>query len=400
MKRRFVEIVYYEKKCCSCGICIGICHKEAISYSYDKYGFLKPKVDMNRCIGCNACVNNCPGNSYFKNDLIYDFTGKKMFYGYSNNEELRKSASSGGIVSEILRYLIDSSRVDYCVTVGNDENGNPCAVVSNDVEQIIKSKTSKYCPVEYGNFMKQINPSKYRYAIVALPCQIQSLKRVYKRYRKNFIYIALICNHVPSKNWTSYMYNCFPENECVGTTYRGDGWPGNITLHGKRDVKVPYRKTFRLFGKYYYNWRCKICNDHFGSFSDIAVGDAYFLSDNSYGNSICIVFNELFNELFINMANEKYITITEQRETYEFFKSAKTLIRRGKILPDMLEVGKKLKYSEPEGLTARSCCIHISIGEKKKAVIDEILNRIISKNGIMASRILKKLKDELIRLKQ
>ncbi len=42
-----VESVYIRGNCCSCGLCIGTCPKECISYQIDNSGFFKIKVNNN-----------------------------------------------------------------------------------------------------------------------------------------------------------------------------------------------------------------------------------------------------------------------------------------------------------------------------------------------------------------
>lgn len=119
------------------------------------------------------------------NDLKdYSFKNSQYFYGYSTNDEMHLNASSGGIVTELLCYLISNKIVDYvtCVTARTDEQ-LPMQVITNDIEIIKECRTSKYCPVQWKDIVEQIKKIEGTIAIVALPCQINSLKDYFKEQK-------------------------------------------------------------------------------------------------------------------------------------------------------------------------------------------------------------------------
>ena len=116
LKGKNVSFVYDSGLCCSCTLCSNYCHKEAISFEVDDLGFFKPMVDATKCVDCGLCVKNCPGINDLK---CYDPKEETRCYAYSNDEEMRMNASSGGLTTELLCYLLDKKIVDYVTVVTN-----------------------------------------------------------------------------------------------------------------------------------------------------------------------------------------------------------------------------------------------------------------------------------------
>ena len=55
-----VPKLYMRKEdCCGCTACYAICATNAISMISDEEGFLYPKINENKCIMCNRCVDVC-----------------------------------------------------------------------------------------------------------------------------------------------------------------------------------------------------------------------------------------------------------------------------------------------------------------------------------------------------
>ncbi|PIV18883.1 MAG: (Fe-S)-binding protein [Elusimicrobia bacterium CG_4_10_14_3_um_filter_49_12_50_7] len=53
------DIKMDEKKCVSCGVCIGYCPTGAFSFDAEKKVVFDPK----KCIACEFCVTHCPYNA-------------------------------------------------------------------------------------------------------------------------------------------------------------------------------------------------------------------------------------------------------------------------------------------------------------------------------------------------
>lgn len=56
-----IPVLYHKKEdCCGCTACYACCPQGAISMLEDEEGFEYPKIDAQKCVGCQLCVRVCP----------------------------------------------------------------------------------------------------------------------------------------------------------------------------------------------------------------------------------------------------------------------------------------------------------------------------------------------------
>ena len=337
--KQFVEKVFDDGLCCSCGVCIGICSANAITYSTSKNGYLKPIIDYNKCCSCGQCKKYCPGDE-FKTTLDVSSGVDKYQYvvGYSKNNEIRKDAASGGLTTELLKYLLTSKTVDkvsVIPSVKNIEQVHP--ILTDDIDVVCAAKSSKYCPVPIGEILSKMKP-EMRYAIVCVPCQAQAIREYANSKKIKIIIVTLFCNHCSSYNATKYMVYGLNMKQDALVLYRGDGWPGYIKIEDESAiVKMPLRDVYlKSFGKFFYTFRCRICNDPFGVMGDISMADA-FVNDkreNGDGKTFAIVRNNAImmhlNEMFKNgqIELEKFDDIARYKTSFksQFLRTKNTVI--------------------------------------------------------------------------
>jgi coenzyme F420 hydrogenase subunit beta len=345
-----VRDTYENKLCCSCGVCEGICPKDAISLKIDANGFFKPEIS-NECIDCGICYKFCPGINYFETNESLD---EKYVYGYSNNEKLRENAASGGIGTQLIMHLIEEKIVDYAVVVREGKNNEFEAIITNNLDQVYQSKGSKYCPVAIGSVLRDIRKMDAKFVIVGTPCKIHSLKRYFRHYKmehKIKYYISLFCNNVPSYNATEYIVKMFGHKNLDKIVYRGGGWPGYVQIKEKNELYLyPFRKTMSLgFMGNFKSLRCITCADPFGRDADISLGDAYFIkeSEDKFGHTFCIVRNlELFDVL--NLMNQKRkITLKEGPSIEKIVNAYFALFNRKQSAKYLLNIMKKIGLRIP-----------------------------------------------------
>lgn len=86
-------------KCVGCHACEDLCPKEAIDIS-DMAENLNAVIDENRCIDCKICDKVCQVNH-----PVEKFEQVQWFQGWSENENIRKYSSSGGLAAELARTI-------------------------------------------------------------------------------------------------------------------------------------------------------------------------------------------------------------------------------------------------------------------------------------------------------
>ena len=190
---------------------------------------------------------------------------------------------------------------------------------------------------------------------MALPCQIAFLDEYYKNYREQFVFIALMCNHLPGQKATSALLYNYNVLNPVMIRYRGGGWPGYIQIFKKNScLLLPYRETWNRsgFGKYYYADRCKLCNDALAEKADIVIGDAYFMQDDrkmQNGLSLCIIHNDKMCDI-INEMMEYNCCIGEYIEdTKRIRRSLQAFQNRYAQIPKYLRIRLLCRKRNPNG---------------------------------------------------
>lgn len=175
--------------CTGCGICEDICPKHCITILRVN-GEHRPVVDEEACNKCGKCMRVCSGvgiefqKYQLKSDgqKSDDFIGKYvgLHTGYSLDEDIRYHSASGGVVSQFLIYLLERKVIDGAVVTGYTEDGiTPYSYIARSREEIIKARSSKYCPVALNKVGNEITsqPEGEKYVIVGTPCHIQGFRK-------------------------------------------------------------------------------------------------------------------------------------------------------------------------------------------------------------------------------
>ena len=122
-----IENVIDKKLCISCGFCKAYSNSDLnFKYNNDHEASIPEivkEVNFEDDIYCPSDSIDMPKNSLFK----YNVTNpksilgvyKNLYAGYSNDKQVRKKAASGGIVPEVIKYLLEKKYIDYVFTSVN-----------------------------------------------------------------------------------------------------------------------------------------------------------------------------------------------------------------------------------------------------------------------------------------
>lgn len=193
--------------CYGCGVCSVACGKKIISIELNKDGFYEPRInDLDKCTNCGICLDVCAFNHEdraLKDEDIHI----KSWAAYSNDEDVRRKCSSGGIGFEIGKQLIEQGHhavgCRYDIIEQRAEH-----YIATTVEDFVQSIGSKYIQSYTEKAFKQINRKGQKYLITGTPCQIDSFRRMIRKFRceDNFILMDFYCHCVPSMLvWKAYI---------------------------------------------------------------------------------------------------------------------------------------------------------------------------------------------------
>jgi len=313
--------------CTGCGTCISVCPNGSIQLILNnREGRYMPVIDNKKCINCGFCLDVCPGQTSDINlqKISFDFTDGKSqllgphlncYSGHSTDHNIRFHSASGGLVTSILIHALEIGLITGVLVTRMNKNNplEPEAFIARNKEEIIMASGSKYCPVSLNIGLNEILMSKNdeKFAVVGLPCHIEGVKNAEKKYKdlqnKIVLHVGLFCGGTPSFSATKFLLKRLHLHAgCIKSFhYRGNGWPGNMTLELNSGEKfsISYPEYWEVFGNLFYPFRCKICVDWFAKMADISVGDAW-LSENKndkIGSSLIISRNSISSNILEQM---------------------------------------------------------------------------------------------------
>lgn len=192
------------KDCFGCGVCAANCPKNIIVITLNKDGFYEPTItESDKCIGCGVCQDVCSFSHY---EIADDNLPMASYASWSNDEQIRRKCSSGGIGFEIAKSFIEK---DYKVVACRYDVEKERAehYISTTIEELVQSTGSKYIQSYTLDAFKKID-RKEKYLVVGTPCQIDSFRRYIKRFKceGNFVLMDFFCHCVPSMYaWKAYI---------------------------------------------------------------------------------------------------------------------------------------------------------------------------------------------------
>ncbi|MGA2668934.1 MAG: Coenzyme F420 hydrogenase/dehydrogenase, beta subunit C-terminal domain [Ignavibacteria bacterium] len=331
-----ISSVVKQGLCAGCGTCEGLCPENAIKMEIDKKkGVYTPRMNVSKCTQCGVCFQGCPGHAVdfeelkqtistdSKNDiLIGNFLD--CYTGYAANESIRYSASSGGLVTQLLLFALNNGYIDGALVTRMKKSApmEPEPFIARTNEEIIEASKSKYCPVPANAAVKAILQSNGRYAAVGLPCHMHGIRKI-EQFNQEFkkkivLHLGIFCGYTPNF-WAILTYlsraKTKPE-EVSSLNFRGEGWPGGIMVSRKDGSRLFmaqgdfYRKYFTSF---FIPSRCLMCCDQTSELADLSFGDAWLpeYSSDKIGRSIIISRSEIGKQILDHAVDMKAIELAQ-----------------------------------------------------------------------------------------
>lgn len=327
-----VENVVKNNNCVGCGLCSKFFENSYIMQLTDK-GYWRPKkikdnISMERIENfkkiCPGCVRN-NRNITESNSIWGEY--KKLYTTFSNNEQIRYKAATGGSLTSTLLYLLNNKKIDGVLQVSSIEQKSYMIKfnISKNKEDIINSTGSRYQPCFIFSKINEVKKFDGKLAIVGKPCEISAMKRYIEYINltdKVYCYISFLCGGTPSLNSTLDLLkeNNVDKDDITELQYRGEGWPGyfKVKKNNKELLKITYMDSWsRKLSKSIQN-SCRICTDGIGEEADIVFGDAWRLSSNekpdfneSKGIDITFARTEKGKEILDDAIANDYLKISE-----------------------------------------------------------------------------------------
>lgn len=194
---------FISANCCGCGACVNICPTNAISFSKDEYGFIKPLVDENSCLSCGKCIRSCPYQALDSTKDISCNSFPVVFAAENRNHDIVKRSSSGGVFYSIAQCVLNKNGVVFGAHMGDDFNVRHISVES--INDLYKIQRSKYVQSFMGDAYFRVRTAlrENRFVLFSgTPCQIAGLKTfLQNRDYENLLTVEVVCHGVPNQDF-------------------------------------------------------------------------------------------------------------------------------------------------------------------------------------------------------
>jgi coenzyme F420 hydrogenase subunit beta len=320
--------------CTGCGACVGMdaggesMMEDTPAGPVPKFG-PHTRLDPLAFAGCPGKGLNYPQlYTHFHGALPNNWlTGPTLFVriGYASNETIRRNGASGGVLSQVLIYLLEQQLIDAAIVVrqGLPKPEKARAVLAETRQEILDAAQSVYIPVATLDQLRELEPGK-RYAMTCLPDQAAALRflqlagdprarqirYVLGPYTGTALYPAAI---------RSFLRSCgVPASDGITSLkWRAGEWPGYL------EIKTQSGRVIRS-NKFYYNYlipffitRNSLQNMDFANeFCDLSVGDAWSpqFERAGGGHSVITTRTREMEDIVTRMAAEGVLTVKTVEE--------------------------------------------------------------------------------------
>src|SRR5262245_61581769 len=217
-------------------------------------------------------------------DLIWG-PASEILIGFAADPTVRFRGSTGGVLTALGQFLIDSGRVNFVLHVGASRESplRSERKLSFDAAQVLDGAGSRYGPaatlVDFEAILSRGEP----FALIAKPCDVTAVNNLARhdvRVRQLLRYrLALVCGGASDLTKSEELLTQFgvAEDQLRLLRYRGYGNPGptRIETEDRRAYEVSYQQLWEDESKWMIQPRCKICPDAIGEAADIVASDTW-----------------------------------------------------------------------------------------------------------------------------
>lgn len=294
--------------CTHCGACVGLSNGRLHMYP-TPYGPLPRPPTADTTLPPEA-YEVCPGKGIDYPQAFRDTFGalpenwllgpyRQVYLGYAADERIRRAGASGGVITQVLLYLLETGRINGAVVVhmGRPKPWQAQPVIATTPAEILAAAQSVYQPVPVNTLLPEMTAFNGRLAYVGLPDQVAALRRLQQLGHAGAGKVEVVLGPYVGTNMylgaiTSYLraHGIRSLEEVTDLQYRAGEWPGylQITLRDGRVLRAE---------KFYYNYLIPFyvtkssltAVDFSNELTDISVGDAWHPEYEAQGAGFSVV---------------------------------------------------------------------------------------------------------------
>jgi coenzyme F420 hydrogenase subunit beta len=282
--------------CNRCGSCVGL-SGGAVVFA-DRTGVYRPKIiqpvsDQQADTLWHACSGkefNFPAYTkaiYGEKSNHHQYTGayRNIYIGHTNDSVVRLNSASGGIISAVCIYLLETGKVDgvICLRMSHNEPWLSEPFIATTKSDILEAAQSKYTISSVNEILASTADFKGTLAYVGLPGQVQSIRKLQEINHPSVQKIKYILGpfygntlHFSSIKSFLKSYGVKDHTQIKKLYFRHGEWPGNMRVE-MNDGKIIELKKFHAnyLIPFHILKNSLLCTDLANEFTDISGGDAW-----------------------------------------------------------------------------------------------------------------------------
>jgi coenzyme F420 hydrogenase subunit beta len=282
--------------CIGCGLCESVAGRDRVEMVWTADGRERPQargpLDLSVLRAINAV---CPGTRIEGADphRLAPETPVDAIWGpivtavrgHATHPEVRHRAASGGALTALAQFLLDSRRVELIVHVASSRRFPMRSErhLSFDRLDVLEGCGSRYGPAAPLRDFLDVLDSGRSFALVGKPCDVgavRNLARVDPRVDRCMVYaLTMICGGASELGKSQDLLKRFEvaERDLTLFRYRGHGSPGptRIETRDGRAHELTYAEMWEDESTWRLQSRCKICPDAIGEAADVVAGDTW-----------------------------------------------------------------------------------------------------------------------------
>ncbi len=367
---------------------------QSLVEEFDKFVLCEDEIRKNLDENYDAVINSSYDNikyisevidkkisSQKKRNKLFDYDNPDKYIGehiacrkgYAADENIRKNAASGGMVTALLVHLLKTKQIDGAwVTKSKIDNGKIAyeTFIATSEEELKSCSSSIYMDMPLLKHLDMVKSFNGKIAVVLTPCITKALSVMMEKdaelKEKIALKLCLYCsgNH-SEKPTTLSLEKCGISLENAERIYYRRGhWRGQSSVIYKdgSEKHLSYTKTICAYKNAYFfeKGSCMLCQNHYGRESDISFGDIWLkeMKGNPIKHTSCIIRNQKAYDMYKSAVDAKAIIdshisdtkiIKSQKRALVFkFNCAKAKVKmlekQGKPAPD-IDLSAKCKWN-------------------------------------------------------
>jgi coenzyme F420 hydrogenase subunit beta len=316
--------------CSRCGSCVGLSGGSIIFA--DRTGSYRPKIihpvdDQLADVLWQSCAGkefDFPGFTkkiFGQGSDFHRYLGayKNIYIGHTTDQKVRLNSASGGIISAVSIYLLETGKVDgvICLRMSKDQPWLSEPFIATTKEDILDAAQSKYTISSVNEILAETAGFAGNLAYVGLPGQVQSIRKLQQINHPSVQNIKYILGpfygntlHFSSVKSFLKSYGVKDHTQIKRLYFRHGEWPGNMRVE-LNDGKVIELKKFHAnyLIPFHILKNSLLCSDLSNEFTDISGGDAWapVYEERGKGFSMVISRSERGQHILDEMAGAKLL---------------------------------------------------------------------------------------------